>query len=164
MRKTINRGLAVILYNQMATMAFGHLSEETLEAVMDNFVSLGKVAEHYQKLMEELSKRLYEGIDDSMKSDYNEMAKKATAEELEAAFPKLFKLVQKQNAIDASLRSKDVGVELALVDKKEFVKGVLKGKPSLATVVFDLFEPMFKEEEKKEDEKVDFSELDALLK
>lgn len=162
MKKTMSRGLAVLLYNQMATMAFGHLNEETLEAVMDNFVNLSKVAEHYQKLMEEMGKRLFEGVDKQKVEDYNAMAQKASADEMKAAFPDLFALVSKQNTVDASLQSKEIEVELTPVDKKEFVKGVLKGKPSLATAVFDFFEPMYKEEEKVEN--TDFSELDELLK
>ena len=163
MKKKMSRGLVIVLYNQMATMAFGHLEEETLEIVMDNFMNLGKEVEHYNKMTSEMGKRLYDGVDKKQIEDYNAMARKATAEEMEAAFPAIFPLVKKQNIVDASLREKQVEVELTPVDRKEFVKGVLKGNPKIATAVFDLFEPMFKAEP-KEDAKEDFSELDALMK
>lgn len=162
MKKTITRGQAIILYNQMATMAFGHLAEDMLESAMANFLELGKVVEPYTKMVEELGKRLFDGIDEQTIRDYNALSQKAERDAVKAAFPELYELVQKQNKVDAALRAKEIEVELVEVDKKEFVKGILKAKPTIANIVFDLFEPMFKEEKKAET--TDFSELDDLMK
>ena len=87
MKKTIKRGVAVILHNMMAKMSFSHLSEETIEAVMDNFMALGKVAEGYQKMLEEMNKRLLEGISEDVLKEYNEKTQTMTEEELEKAYP-----------------------------------------------------------------------------
>lgn len=162
MKKTITRGQAIILYNQMATMAFGHLSEEMLEGAMANFLELGKVVEPYTKMADELGKRLFEGIDEKTINDYNALSQKSDAETVKAAFPELFELVQKQHKVDNALKAKEVEIELVELDKKEFVKGVLKAKPTIANIVFDLFAPMFKDE--KKEEAADFSELDELMK
>lgn len=162
MKKTITRGQAILIYNRMATMAFGSLSEEMLEAVMGNFLELGKVVEPYVKMAEELGKRLFEGIDEQTIKDYNALSEKGDVEAVKAAFPKLFELVQKQNKVDAALRAKEIEVELAEVEKKDFIKGVLKENPKTPMLLFDLFEPMYKAEKKAET--TDFSELDELMK
>ena len=161
MKTTMNRGFAIVLHNQMAQMSFGHLEEEMLEAVMDNFVKLGKEAEHYHKMVSEMGKRLYEGIDKQVLEDFNAMAQKASEEELNAAFPEIFKLAKKQRSVEASLNAKEIEIELSPVDKKAFVVGVTKGNPRMTAAIFDLFTPMYKQEEKAQE---DFSELDALMK
>lgn len=165
MKKTITRGHALILSNQMATMPFGYLADDIIEALMNNLVNLNKVASQYSKLMEELSKRLYDGLDQNLLSEYNAKAAKATAEEMQAEYPDLYALVQKQNNIDVSLKNKEVEIEFTPIDKSEFIKGVLKGKPTIAMGVFDIFEPMYKEDKnaKKTEDVADFSELDELM-
>lgn len=160
MKKTIKRGVAAILYNLMAKMSFGQLKEETLEVVMDNFMALGKEAEHYQKMLEEMNKRILNGIDEATIKDYNAMAEKSTEEEMEKAFPTIYPLVKKQHKVSEAIFNKEVEVELAEVDRKEFCKGVMKGTPNLTAGILANFDIMFKEGEKKED---DFSELDALM-
>ena len=159
MKKTIKRGQAAILYNLMAKMSFSHLSEETIEAVMDNFMTFGKVAETYQKMIEEMNKRLLDGIDKETLDAYNELAKVATNEELEKAYPTIYPIAKKQVKVGGAIFDKEVEIELTEVDKSEFVKGVMKGTPKLTAGILDNFGIMFKEE-KKED---DFSELDALM-
>ena len=160
MKKTIKRGVAVILHNMMAKMSFSHLSEETIEAVMDNFMALGKVAEGYQKMLEEMNKRLLEGISQELLKEYNENTQTMTEEELEKAYPAICPIAKKQKKVTEAIFDKEVEIELTEVDKSEFVKGVMKGTPKLTAGILDNFEMMFKEE-KKED---DFSELDELMK
>lgn len=159
MKKTIKRGQAAILYNLMAKMSFSHLSDETIEVVMDNFMALGKVAETYQKMLEEMNKRLLNGIDEETLKAYNELAKDASNEELEKAYPTIYPIAKKQVKVGGAIFDKEVEIELAEVDRKEFCKGVMKGTPKLTAGILDNFGIMFKEE-KKED---DFSELDALM-
>jgi hypothetical protein len=74
----------------------------------------------------------------------------------------LWELLQKQNKVEASLLNKDVEVELTEIDRKTFIKAVLKGKPDIAMAEFDLFADMYVAEEKEETAE-DFSELDELL-
>lgn len=158
MKKTMSREVAVILYNIMAKMNFSHLSEETLEVVMNNYMAFCKEAEHCTKMVEELRKRILEGVDEQTLNDYNAKAQEATAEELEKAFPSLYPLVVKFNKVYASIYAKDVEIELTEVDKTEFVKGVMKGTPNITANILNNFEIMYKKEEQ------DFSELDELLK
>lgn len=160
MKKTIKRGIAVILYNMMAKMSFSHLSEETIEAVMDNFMALGKVAENYQKMLEEMNKRLLEGISKDLLNEYNEKIQTMTEEELQKAYPTVYPIAKKQKKVTDAIFNKDVEIELNEVEKEAFVKAVMKGTPNLAAGILENFGIMFKEE-KKED---DFSELDELMK
>lgn len=160
MKKTIKRGVAVILYNMMAKMSFSHLSEETIEAVMDNFMALGKVAEGYQKMLDEMNKRLLEGISEDILNEYNEKTKTMTEEELEKAYPAICPIARKQKKVADAIFNKDIEIELNEVEKEAFVKAVMKGTPNLTVGILENFGIMFKEE-KKED---DFSELDELMK
>lgn len=159
MKKTMKRGQAAILYNLMAKMSFSHLSDETIEVVMDNFMALGKEAEHYQKMLDEMNKRLLDGIDEETLKAYNELAKDASNEELEKAYPTIYPIAKKQVKVGGAIFDKEVEIELTEVDKSEFVKGVMKGTPKLTAGILDNFGVMFKEEKKKDD----FSELDELM-
>lgn len=159
MKKTIKRGQAAILYNLMAKMSFSHLSEETIEAVMDNFMAFGKVAETYQKMIEEMNKRLLDGISEDARKEYNEKTQTMTEEELEKEYPTIYPIAKKQVKVGGAIFDKEVEIELTEIDRKEFCKGVMKGTPKLTAGILDNFGIMFKEE-KKED---DFSELDALM-
>ena len=158
MKKTMSREVAVILYNLMAKMNFSHLSEETLEVVMSNYMALGKEAEHCTKMVDELRKRLFDGVDESELKEYGEKAQEMKESELEKAFPTIYPLAIKFNKVYASIYSKEVDVEIAEVDKAEFVKGVMKGTQNMTASILNNFEIMYKKEEQ------DFSELDELMK
>lgn len=127
---------------------------------MDNFMALGKVAEEYQKMTEEMNKRLLNGISEEAIKEYDEKAATSSREELEKAYPEIYSIVMKKMKVGNAILTKDVEIELTEVDKTEFVKGVTKGTPTITAGVFENFEIMFKQEEKEED----FSELDELMK
>lgn len=158
MKKTMSRGAAATLYAMMTKMSFGHLSEDSLAAVMDNFMELGKVEEYCRKMVDELRKRMFEGVDDETIGKYNAMAADATEEEMAKAYPVLYPLVMKFNRLHSAIYAKQVEVELNEVDKAEFVKAVVIGTPNLTVGILNNFGVMFKEE------KQDFQELDELLK
>ena len=66
----IKRHAAISMFQTLGTMALGHLDEATLEATMDNFNAFRKAAEDFDKLKEELSKRLYADVDEKKKEDF----------------------------------------------------------------------------------------------
>lgn len=156
-KKTISRGAAATLYALMTRLSFGHLSEETLAAVMDNFMELGKIEEYCRKMVDELRKRMFEGVDGETIEAYNAMAAEATEEEMQNAYPTLFPLVMKFNRLHSAIYAKQVEVELNEVDKAEFVKAVAMGTPNLTIGILNNFGVMFKEE------KQEFAELDELM-
>lgn len=127
---------------------------------MDNFMALGKVAENYQKMLEEMNKRLLEGISKDLLNEYNEKIQTMTEEELQKAYPTVYPIAKKQKKVTDAIFNKEVEIELNEVEKEAFVKAVMKGTPNLAAGILENFGIMFKEE-KKED---DFSELDELMK
>lgn len=173
MKKTIKRGIVNAMYNALSELPLGHLATEDLEKVMDNMVALSAPYEHYKKLMEELGKRLYNGVDEEKIQKFNTAMNLASkAENIEKAvaiqkatkteYPDIYELLQKQNKVEASLLNKDVEVELNEIDRKTFIKAILKGKPDIPMAQFDLFSDMYVSEEKEEVAE-DFSELDELM-
>lgn len=173
MKQTIKRGTAVEMYGVLSKLAFGHFSEEDLEKVMSNYAELGKVADSYESLMKELGKRLYDGKSQDELQEFNavlgaarrhaELEKRVAAvTAVKEKFPELFELLNKQLSVEASLKSKDVAIEIETIKREDFVKAILKAKPDVEQGLFELFAPFYGEE--KDDADADFSELDELLK
>lgn len=158
MKKTIKREVAVILGDIMAKMKYSHLSEEMVEDVMNNFFEFNREVVHCNNMIEELRKRLFDGVDESALKEYSEASLKMNGEELEKAFPAIYPLAIKFNKVCASIYAKDVEVELTEIDKEEFVKGIMKGTPNITANILDNFGIMYKQTED------DFSELDELMK
>lgn len=158
MKRTITRQVAVILRDIMAKIQFTHLSVEMVEDVMNNFMVFNAEAEHCNKMIDELRKRLFEGVDEAAIKEYSEASQKMDEKELEKAFPAIYPLAIKFNKVYASICTKEVEVELTEIDKTEFVKGVMKGTPNLTANILDNFAIMYKQTED------DFSELDELMK
>lgn len=170
----ITRNYAIEMFRMLGAMALGHLDDDTLSATLDNFDKCRKVQEDYQKLAEELAKRLYEGVDEEKKKAFFEVIGNFEREkniekkrEIEAlmkdSYADLYPLYRKQLSVLTQLVYKEVEVEITEVDKDAFVKGIVKGKKDAPVHEIEaVFAPLFKKEEEKE-EKDDFSELDELL-
>lgn len=165
MKKTITRHHADLMFRVIGRLPLGNLDTELIEATMDNMTAFGAVSEEITKMTTELSKRLFDGIEQEKLKEYDEMAQKegVTDDALKSAFPELYPLAVKQGKVVASIRNKEVEMEIKEMDKDAFIKGVLAGKAKLSIRDFDIFEPMFKTVEKKKEEE-DFSELDELMK
>lgn len=160
------------MFHTLGTMALGHLDENTLEAVMDNFNAFRKAAEDYDKLREELGKRLYADVAEERKTAFMEIVGKYEQEKdvekkeeykklLQDSYADLYPVYEKHMKVLQSLYAKEVEVEITKVDKTAFVRGVLKARKDLpALLIESAFAFMFAEPEKVED---DFSELDAIL-
>ena len=168
----ITRNSAIQMFRTLGTMALGHIEVATLDATMDNYNAFRKVAEDFDKLREELSKRLYHGIDEKRKDDFfaivekyereNDADKKAEYISIMETYTEIYPIYEKHLIVLASLADKEVEVEINKVDKDKFVRGILKGNSgNNAFMIEYAFGFMFKDAEKKED---DFSELDELLK
>lgn len=171
--KKITRQHAIEMFRQLGAMALGHLDETTLSATLDNFEKCRKVQEDYQKLSEELAKRLYEGKDEEEKKAFfeivakfekeTELEKKVEIEEMMKAHAEFYELYKKQIKVLTQLFYKEVEIDLTEVDKDAFIKGIVLGKKDVRVhEIVAFFAPMFKAEE-AEAEKRDFSELDAML-
>lgn len=174
MERTIKRGQAIAMYESLMTIGLGNLAVDELGKVMDNIMALQPHHEQYQKLMQELGKRLYEGREQEELTAFDRkirnaqmqdtVAKRVEAlEAVKAEYPELYDLLTRQMKVEASLKEKDVRVELTEVDKKAFVAAVLQSRPKASIAdVETLFTPLFPDDEKEEKE-TDFSELDELM-
>ena len=171
--KKITRQHAIELFRQIGAMALGHLDETTLSVVLDNFEKCRKVQEYYQKLSEELAKRLYDGKDEEGKKAFFElvakfekeqdMDKKVEIEGMMKAHNEFYELYKKQIKVLTQLFFKEIDLDLTEVDKDAFIKGIVLGKKDVRVhEIVAFFAPMFKAEE-AEAEKQDFSELDDML-
>lgn len=156
--KTITRFQAQKMLERLGGMALGYLTTEDLEAAMDNFDVLKAETEKLEKLKAELAKRIYQGVDEKRLQDFFEAERK---NEVSEDYADLVPLRNKEIEVIVSLYNKAVEMDIKEIDGKEFRKAVLKAQPNTKQAVFEILTPLFKAEEKPED---DFSELDTLLK
>lgn len=180
--KKITRQHAIEMFRQLGVMVLGYLDETTLSATLDNLEKCRKVHEDYQKLSEELAKRLYEGKDEEGKKAFFELVKKFEKEqdmdkkvEIEGmmkAHTEFYELYVKQIKVLTQLYFKEIDLDLTEVDENAFIKGIILGKKDVRVHdIVAFFAPMFKEAEtaeaaeaeEAEAEKQDFSELDDML-
>ena len=167
--KKITRNYAISMFQNLGAMALGHMDDTTLSATLDNFDKFRQVQEDFQKLSQELAKRLYEGKDEEQKQKFFELVVKfEKAETLEQkveqekamkeTYPEFYELYAKQLRVLTQLLHKEIELDITEVDKDAFIAAIVKGKkdaPVHEIVAF--FAPMFKEEEKVA---TDLSELD----
>ena len=156
------------MFRNLGAMALGHMDETTLSATLDNFDKFRQVQEDFQKLSQELAKRLYEGKDEEQKNAFfalvskleqeSNIEKKLEIEKEMKEYTEFFELYIKHLNVLAKLLNKEIEVDITEVDKDAFISGVVKGKKDAPIhEIVGFFTPMFKEEEKKE---TDLSELD----
>ena len=161
MKKTITRFQAQKMLEQLGGMALGYLPSEELEAVMDNFDTLKAETEKLEKMKAELAKRIYQGKDEKRLQDFFEAIQKNDNEAIQKDCADLLPLRNKEVEVIVSLYNKAVDMDIKELDGKEFRKAVLKAQPTTKQAVFEILTPLFKADEKPQD---DFSELDKLLK
>lgn len=161
MKKTITRFQAQKMLEQLAGMALGYLPSEELEAVMDNFDVLKAETEKLEKMKAELAKRIYQGKDEKRLQDFFEAVQKDDNEAIQKDYADLLPLRNKEIEVIVSLYNKTVEMDIKELDGKEFRKAVLKAQPNTKQAVFEILTPLFKADEKPQD---DFSELDEFLK
>lgn len=171
--KKITRQHAIEMFRNLGAMALGHLDETTLSAVLDNFDKFRTVQDDFQKLSQELSKRLYEGKDEEQKQKFFELVVKfEKAETLEQkveqektmkeTYPEFYELYAKQIKVLTQMLHKEIEIDITEVDKDAFISGVVKGKKDAPVhEIVGFFAPIFKEEENVA---TDLSELDEYFK
>lgn len=169
--KKITRQHAIEMFRNLGAMALGHMDENTLSATLDNFDKFRKVQEDFQKLSEELAKRLYEEKDEKQKNEFfelvgkfereTELEKRIEIEQMMKQNAEFYELYVKQLKVLTQLLYKEIEIDITEIDKDDFIAGVVKGKKDARVhEIVAFFAPMFKEEEQKE---TDLSELDELL-
>lgn len=169
----LKRNLANRMFRTLGTMALGHLDTATLDAVMNNINALRKVAEDYENIRQELTKRLYADVEETRRKKFFDLVTKMEVEKdmnkraeyistAEASYPDIWTIYLKHIEVINSLLDKEVEVELTEVNLDLFVKGIVKGKKDAPVLeIMSVFAPMLKKEDKAD---TDFSELEELLK
>jgi hypothetical protein len=172
--KKITRNYAIQLFDSLASLPLGHLDGATLSVVLDNFEELRKVKESYESLSQELSKRLYDGMDEDFKRDFFEVVSLYEREQdvekkaqhlavMKNAYGVFYEKYTKHVEVLEKIFYKEVEVDLNDVDKDAFIKGILLGRKELNIYNLEsFFLPLFKE--KEEETTTDMSELDEYLK
>lgn len=159
--KTITRFRAQQMLEALAGMALGHLENDTLEVVLDNFDTLKNEVEKVEKMKSELAKRLYQDVKEERLRAFFDAVQKNDTELLEKEYADILPLRAKEIEVIVSLFNKNVEMDIKEIDGKAFRKAVMKAQPETKAVTFEMLAPMFVAEEKQAE---DFSELDDLLK
>lgn len=159
--KTITRFQAQKMLEALGGMALGHLATEDIEKVIDNFDILKAEVEKLDKMKTELSKRIYQDVEQERLQKFFEAIQQNDEKTLNKEYADLLPLRIKEVDVTISLYNKLIDVDLKEIDSKDFRKAVIKAQPDTKQGVFSILAPIFKAEE--EEAKEDFSELDSLL-
>lgn len=147
------------MYNNLSTLTLGKLNADLLGKVMLNMEVLGEEVEKFDKLMQEVKKRLTVGIEEARIHEYDDAAKKGESEEiLKAKYPDLVDVSEKVVKIQDSLSIKDIEVDVELMNRNEFTREIILHNPTVKYALLALFTPLYFEVD------ADFAELDELMK
>lgn len=143
---------------RLSSMNFGHFDERDLERMIANDGAIRHVVEDYRKMITEMQRRLYDGIERQTINAFNKTIRENAAQ-AEAQYPEVYALFEKQKAVDKSLRMKVVEIELEPINRESFIKAAILGKADIPQGAYAMFAPMFVEEKAADD----FAELDELM-
>lgn len=158
MKVAITRNQAIWMNERLSSMNFGHFDRRDLEKMVANDGAIRRVVEDYKKMITEMQKRLYDGIERQTIKAFNKTIRES-ATKAELQYPELYALFEKQRGVDMSLRMKVVEIELELIDRESFIKAAILGKADIPQGAYAMFAPMFVEEKAADD----FAELDELM-
>jgi hypothetical protein len=158
----LTRQQATMMFDKLGIMALGHLPEEMIEVVINNYNALGKVASDLRTLNEELHKRMYEGMSEADVNGMFRLIVSGRMAEAKVKYPELWPIFVKHNRLSEKLSTKEVEVEIEKVDADAFIKGILRGKKDAPIIeIKEVFAPMF---EVRFDNECDMSELEEIMK
>lgn len=160
MKKTITRFQAQKIYDTLSGMALGHLSPETLEAVIDDFAIIKNEVDNLNRIKLELSSRIYQDVDGERLRGFLIAVKNNDNKTIAESYEDLITLYNKELDVLVKVYNKEIEVDVAEVDWKEFRLAVLKSQPNTKQSAFEVLAPLFKAEEKAT---TDYAELDDYL-
>lgn len=156
----ITRAQAIHIAEILENMTLGYMSSDTLDKLITNINTCSKVVEDFKGMTEELYKRLYLNFDNEKVKEFFVLIKN---NELDKAskYEDIYPVFVKHNEVLKNLLSKELEVDIVVIDEDDFIKGAVLGKKDISIAeIKTVFNPMFS---KKEKSTQDFSELDELL-
>jgi hypothetical protein len=157
------------MFKAMESLVFGYLSETAVVTALSNYNALRKEGLSYQQLSAELRKRIYANVDKDKLKDFFDIAiqfeqekdvdlREGLKQRMMSEYPDLFELYLKHVNINVSILNKEIELDIELMDKDEFIKGIILGnKEVLAEDLNRVLEPLFT---KEGESNPDFAELD----
>lgn len=163
---------AVQMYKTLSSMSFECMTADTISAILDNFDCFRRIHDEYLNLANEVSRRLYEAMNQERKKDFfclvakyeHEMDNSVKARyknEMELSFPDFCPLYEKHLAVLAQLFGREVDIDVVKIDRPSFVRGAMLGNPRQTVESIEtIFGPILND---RSDSEQDYTELEKIL-
>lgn len=168
----MKRNQAIAAYSAIMGVKLNKMSEDMVDAILADTLTLSAINEQFAKVQEELRKRTIDTIDQKRREDYDNIVTKMKALDaqkraaLQAVLNDNFADVQKaQGSYIKALNKwldKDVVIDLEKVDRKDFIKAMKESEQNITPADLDVLLPLFKDS-KAISAEIDNEEIDSLL-
>ena len=168
----MKRNQAIAAYSAIMGVKLNKMSEDMVDAILADTLTLSAINEQFAKVQEELRKRTIDTIDQKSREDYDNIVTKMKALDaqkraaLQAVLNDNFADVQKaQGSYIKALNKwldKDVVIDLEKVDRKDFIKAMKESEQNITPADLDVLLPLFKDS-KAISAEIDNEEIDSLL-
>lgn len=148
------------------------MSEDMVDAILADVLTLSAIQEQFTKVQEELRKRTIEAIDKERLEACDNLITKAKAldAQKQAAINAVIKdsyadILKAQNSFAKALNKwldKEVTLDLERIERKDFIKAMKESEQDITPANLDILSVLFKGE-KKAEVKIDDAEIDSLL-
>lgn len=159
MKVAITRNQAIWMNKRLSSMNFGHFDRHDLEKMVANDGAIRRVVEDYKRMITEMQRRLYDGVERQTINAFNKTIRESAAQ-AESQYPELYALFEKQRAVDMSLRMKVIEIDLEPINRESFIKAAILGKADIPQGSYAMFAPMFVQDSTDDD----YNELDDLMR
>lgn len=168
----MKRNQAIAAYSAIMGVKLNKMTEDMVDAILADTLTLSAINEQFAKVQEELRKRTIDTIDQKRREDYDNIVTKMKALDaqkraaLQAVLNDNFADVQKaQGSYIKALNKwldKDVVIDLEKVDRKDFIKAMKESEQNITPADLDVLLPLFKDS-KAISAEIDNEEIDSLL-
>ena len=168
----MKRNQAIAAYSAIMGVKLNKMTEDMVDAILADTLTLSAINEQFAKVQEELRKRTIDTIDQKRREDYDNIVTKMKALDgqrqaaLQAVLNDNFADVLKvQGSYIKALNKwleKDVTIDLEKVDRKDFIKAMRDSEQNITPADLDVIAPLFADS-KAISAEIDNEEIDSLL-
>ena len=168
----MKRNQAIAAYSAIMGVKLNKMSEDMVDAILADTLTLSAINEQFAKVQEELRKRTIDTIDQKRREDYDNIVTKMKAldGQRQAALQAVLNdnygdILKAQGSYIKALNKwldKEISLDLEQVDRKDFIKAMKDSEQNITPADLDVIAPLFKEN-KAISAEIDNEEIDSLI-
>lgn len=168
----MKRNQAIAAYSALMEVKLNKMTEDMVDAILADTLTLSAINEQFQKVQEELRKRTIDTIDQKRREDYDGIVTKMKALDgqkraaLQAVLNDNFADIQKaQGSYIKALNKwldKEISLDLEKIERKDFIKAMKDSEQDITPADLDVIAPLFADS-KAISAEIDVDEINTLI-